>query len=275
MSWKGIKKAINRAGAQVLVTTGQVESTTDPAFDFNEKRLRALEHGLSKLEHHTRNYLNQLDVVYQAHVNLGEALLLFYGRNPADDLETAGQKAPYYELAQEYAVTLRGGTKQLHELEEPYYQTVVNPLMRFNGYYKEIDSAIKKRHRKLLDYDALRAKAKKLDQRTITEDEPAQKERESEVKATHERVVEAENIYNELNDSLKQQIPRLISHRAEYFDPSFEAFVKLQMRYFEDRYTALRKLERLVDAGTRADYERGQLDGRMDVALEKMKQLMI
>ncbi|CAG8848201.1 27645_t:CDS:2, partial [Racocetra persica] len=43
-------------------------------------------------------------------------------------------------------------------LDEPYRQTVTEPIGRFCAYFPDINDAIKKRDKKLLDYDSQRAK---------------------------------------------------------------------------------------------------------------------
>lgn len=40
--------------------------------------------------------------------------------------------------------------------------TVLEPLGRFNAYFPEVNDAIKRRQKKLLDYDAIRSKVSKL-----------------------------------------------------------------------------------------------------------------
>lgn len=271
MLWTGFKKAINRAGTTVLTTTGKIDTTHDKEFEFNEKRLHELEHTLKKLELHTRNYLAQLDVVQQGNANLSNALALFYGANPVDDPTNAGKEVILTSYSQKYAVRLRSNQQVSDELEQPYYHTVVNPIAKFNGYYKELDKVMKKRHRKLLDYDAVRSKLEKLEEK---EPEQAQDQRHQAILSeTREMYAEAESIYEDINERLKVQLPQFMNHRVQYFDPLFEAFVKCQWRYFDQCQQQMTPLKRDVDPQSRQDYEEGRGGDRLDRILDKMKLL--
>ena len=63
MSWIGIKKAINRAGTQVMLKTGHIEQTVDKEFDYQEKRYRAMETNSLKLQKNLRSYLESLRIL--------------------------------------------------------------------------------------------------------------------------------------------------------------------------------------------------------------------
>lgn len=273
MLWTGFKKAINRAGTQVLVLTGNVDKTVDYEFDFSEKRLRLMEHTLGKLENSTRNYLHQLEVIYQANSNLSKALLLFYGVNPADDVENLGKDAPIRNISQAYPIALLQDANHVESLQSPYYQSVVNPVKKFNSYYSELNKAISKRNRKLLDYDALRSKLTKLESKESDHDHAH--DDQAKLESLQEQYLQAEEVFDEINTRLKTQLPMFMSHRAGYFDPLFEAFVKLQWDYFDQRYTAMSPLVKNMDAQSRQDLEEGRANHRLDVVMDKMKQLMI
>lgn len=271
MLWNGFKKAINRAGTQVLVLTGNVDKTVDNEFDFSEKRLRLMQHTLGKLETHTRSYLHQLEVIYQANTNLSKAFLLFYGVNPAEDVENLGKDAPVHNISQAYQITLGQDKNHAESLQSSYYQSVVNPVKKFNSYYSELNKAISKRNRKLLDYDALRSKLNKLEAKEDNENH----EDHTKIDSLQEQFTEAEEVFDEINTRLKEQLPKFMSHRAGYFDPLFEAFVKLQWDYFDQRQVALSPLVKNMDAQSRQDLEEGRANHRLDVVMDKMKQLMV
>lgn len=256
MSWTGVKKAINRAGTQVLVKAGQVDVTVDTEFEFEEKRYRTMQGHSRQLHSELRHYLDTLRRLESAQLSVAKALSSFYGQ--PDEKATC--------ISQEYYGALEKAHREVAKgLEEPYNQAVLNPVARFNLYYIEIDEAIKKREHKRLDYDLLRAKVQKLADKPDSEEKFA---------GAEQQLQEAEEIYGKLNGELKHELPRFTNLRIPFFDPSFEAFVRLQMRYFHDNYEALAQVEAKLDAQTRQDYMNGTLDQLLDVCLARMRELV-
>lgn len=256
MSWTGVKKAINRAGTQVLVKAGQVDVTVDTEFEFEERRYRTMQTHSRKLHSELKHYLDTLRRLESAQLSLAKTLSSFYGDQPDEKAKS---------IAQDYFNALEKTNVEVAKaMETPYHQTVLNLVARYNLYYIEIDEAIKKREHKRLDYDALRAKVQKLIDRP--EDEEKLKDLETQQK-------DASEVYEKLNQELKHELPRFTNLRIPFFDPSFEAFARLQMRYFRENYEALSQLETKLDASTRQEYLDGTLDVRLDLCLAKMREL--
>ena len=168
--------------------------------------------------------------------------------------------------------------------------TVLEPIMRFCNYFPDINECeppppnsmssphhkppltltppgIKKRNHKLLDYDATRAKVKKLVEKP---DKDASKlpraERESEL---------AKSAYEALNDQLFNELPQLIDLRVPYLDPSFEALVKIQLRFCAEAYSRMAQVQQYLDADTREQYAQGHLDSRVEQVLAEIRDLSI
>lgn len=276
MSWTGIRKAINRAGTQVMVKTGQIEQSHDPEYEHEERRFKQMEQTLNKLHKQLQSYLESLRILANAQSNIGEALGCFYGPNmaPVD----AGAEVKYSALAHEYAAAMKHLNEQtLTELEAPYTQTVLNPVSKFNSYFVEVNDAIKKRHHKKLDYDAMKLKVKKLVEnpqtnKTLT---TVSGDYESKLEELRRQLSDAEAQFEGINAQLKQDLPKLVNLRTPFLDPLFELFVKIQMRFFNENYVHLNKLQEGLDARTREDYLNGRLEDRIDGILEKMRGLDI
>ncbi|KAF6069450.1 BAR domain family protein [Candida albicans] len=271
MSWIGIKKAINRAGTQVMLKTGHIEQTIDKEYEFQEKRYRTMEENSIKLQKNLRLYLDSLRLLTNSQINIAESLNSFYGTN--------NDKRSKY-----YATIKQLNDSCIANLENPYNQTVLNPIARFNSYYIEINEIIKKRHNKLLDYDAMKNKLRKLIENPTTNISPSMKtniiesnhnQYEEKLKIYNQELTEVESKYVEINNQLLIELPKLINHRISYFDPSFESFVKIQLRFFNENYHVLNQLQLKLDAQTRQDYIEGKLEDRIDDVLRKMKKLDI
>lgn len=262
MSWTGIKKAINRAGAQVLLKTGHIEETVDKEYEFEEKRFKFMESTSTKLQKELNHYLESLRILTSAQVNVSEVLSEFYGTKENNE---------YKNISQEYHGVMKLLDEQVvGDLEQPFNQTVLNPLGRFNSYYVEINEAIKKRNHKKLDYDAMKNKVRKLVEKP-TEDP----QYEAKLTQNKSQLSQMETTYETINEQLKDELPKLIDLRIPFLDPSFESFVKLQLRFFNENYNHLNNLQIKLDAQTREDYINGTLDEKIDDVLLKMRELNI
>jgi hypothetical protein len=145
--------------------------------------------------------------------------------------------------------------------------TVLEPISRFCAYFPDINECIKKRNNKLLDYDAMRAKVKKLVEKPdkdVTKLPRAEKEAEM-----------AKQAYEQLNDQLFTELPQLIDLRVPYLDPSFEALVKIQLRFCAEAYSRMAQVQQYLDADTREQYARGDLDNRVEQVLSEIRDLTI
>ena len=126
---------------------------------------------------------------------------------------------------------------------------------------------IKKRNHKLLDYDATRAKVKKLVEKPDKDPTKLPRaERESEL---------AKTAYEALNEPLFSDLPQLIDLRVPYLDPSFEALVKIQLRFCAEAYSRMAQVQQFLDADTREQYAQGHLDSRVEQVLGEIRELSI
>lgn len=95
------------------------------------------------------------------------------------------------------------------------------------------------------------------------------------MKNYNEELKELEDKYISVNNKLIDELPKLINLRVSYFDPSFESFVKIQLRFFNENYYVLNQLQLKLDAQTKQDYMEGKLEDRIDNVLNKMRGLDI
>jgi len=119
----------------------------------------------------------------------------------------------------------------------------------------------------MLDYDALRAKVKKLVEKP---DKDATK-----LPRTEKEVAMAKEAFEQLNEQLYSEIPQLIDLRVPYLDPSFEALVKIQLRFCAEAYSRMAQVQQYLDADTREQYAQGMLDARVEQVLEEIRTLSI
>lgn len=281
-----------------MMKTGQVEKSHDRDYDTEERRYRTMEAAGNKLQAEAKGYLdslrglllhnlhfahtygspeqrysrdalcgdlyNEAGLTHPAHtamtasqMRIAETIDAFYGDSGARDGVSRSYKQAVEDLDAETIKALDG----------PYRSTVLDPISRFTAYFPEINECIKKRNNKLLDYDALRARVRKLvdkPDKDATKLPRAEKEAEM-----------AKQAYETLNEQLYSEIPQLIDLRVPYLDPSFEALVKIQMRFCAEAYSRMAQVQQYLDADTREQYAEGHLDARVEQVLGEIRGLSI
>lgn len=257
MSWAGFKKTVNRTTTQIMMKTGQIEKTNDREYEVEERRFRTMEAAASNLQKEAKGYLDSLRAMTASQMRIAETIDAFYGDAGTRDGVSRSYKQAVEELDAETIKALDG----------PYRTTVLEPISRFCAYFPDINECIKKRNHKLLDYDSMRAKVKKLVEKPdqdVTKLPRAEKE-----------AVVAKEVYEALNDQLQTELPKLIELRVPYLDPSFEALVKIQLRFCAEAYSRMAQVQQYLDADTREQYAQGQLDSRVEQVLQEIRDLSI
>lgn len=257
MSWSGFKKAVNRAGTHVMIKTGQVEKTVDHDFDTEERRFHALEQIVLRLQREAKNYLDSLRSMSASQLRIAEAMDEFY----PDNLHKDRASKNYKHAVEDF------DTRTVKDLDEIYRTTVLDPISKFTMYFPEINAAITKRNHKLIDYDAARAKVKRLT------DKPSDDIRKLPLIEKEANIVK--EIYTSLNDQLLEELPRFIDLRVPYLDPSFEALVKIQFQFCYDGYDRMSKVQHYFTSQIKNQYTSGNLDQKIDDVLEKVRNLSI
>lgn len=63
--------------------------------------------------------------------------------------------------------------------------------------------------------------------------------------------------------------------RVPYLDPTFEALVKIQLRFCAEAYSRMAQVQQYLDASTRDQYASGDLDARVEDVLGQIRELSI
>ncbi|KAK7040094.1 BAR adaptor protein Hob3 [Paramarasmius palmivorus] len=126
------------------------------------------------------------------------------------------------------------------ELDIPYRAAISEPLGKMCAYFPVVNEHIAKRNKK------------------------AQQEHD-----------ETKEVFDMLNDQLIAELPQLLDLRVPYFDPSFEAMIRMQAKFAEEGYEKLSGVQRYFDDSVRDDYAAGQLDAQVEGVLQEMRELSI
>lgn len=162
----------------------------------------------------------------------------------------------------EYKKALEAIERESKDNLDPAYQkTVIEPLARYVSYFPEINEAIKRRNKKLLDYDQSRSKVRKLIDRP-SEDPSRLPRAEQEANMARE-------LYENLNTILVNDLPKLIDLRVPYLDPVFEALVKTELRFSQSGYEYLEGMRGALPVSMEGG------DRRVDEVLQQMRELTI
>ncbi|KAG5638319.1 hypothetical protein H0H81_000737 [Sphagnurus paluster] len=122
------------------------------------------------------------------------------------------------------------------ELDVPYQTAISEPLGKMCAYFPVVNEHIAKRNKKLLDYDSARSKLRKLI------DKPS--EDPTKLPKAQQENDEAKEVFDILNDQLIAELPQLLDLRVPYFDPSFEAMIRMQAKFAEEGYEKLSGVQR-------------------------------
>ncbi|KAG2342796.1 BAR-domain-containing protein [Suillus weaverae] len=260
MSWTGFKKSLNRAGTTVLQKTGQIERTIDREFADEESKYRAFEKECQALQRDAKQYQDAMRSMTTTQARLAETVETFYGA--ADRTSDGAMASHAFTSAVE---ELDGGIQR--ELEGPYRTTVMEPLGKMNAYFPVVNEHITKRNKKLLDFDAARSKLRKVI------DKPS--EDPTKLPKTQQEHDDAKEVFELMNDQLISELPQLLDLRIPYFDPSFEAMIRMQCKFAEEGYEKMSAVQRYFADNVRDDYAAGQLDAQVEAVLQEMRELSI
>jgi len=260
MSWSGFVKTVNRAGTTLMQKTGQVERTVDREFSDEEQRYKQFEKETIALQKESKAYLEAMRAMTAAQARLATTIDTFYG---AADRNSEGAMAGHaYKRSVD---DLDAGVGR--EFEAPYRTTVLEPVGKMASLFPVINDTISKREKKMLDYDAARSRLRKAI------DKPS--EDPNKLPKAQQENDEAKEVFDLLNEQLIHELPRLLDLRIPYFDPSFEAMIRMQVKFAEEGYEKLGGVQRYFAEHVRDDYAGGQLDSQVENVLQEMRDLSI
>ncbi|KAF8497660.1 BAR-domain-containing protein [Gautieria morchelliformis] len=260
MSWSGFKKSVSRSTTTLMQKTGQVERTIDREFADEEAKYREFEKEANQLQKDSKGFIDALRAMAAAQGRLADTIDIFYGS--ADRASDGAMAANAYKRSVD---ELEASVSS--ELEVPYRTTIQEPVGKMCAYFPIINETISKRNKKLLDYDAARSKLRKA------VDKPG--EDGIKLPKTQQEHDEAKDIFETMNQQIVGDLPQLLDLRIPYFDPSFEAMIRMQIKFAEEGYEKLGGVQRYFPDGVREDYAAGQLDAQVENALQEMKELSI
>ncbi|KXS17235.1 hypothetical protein M427DRAFT_122297 [Gonapodya prolifera JEL478] len=174
MSWSGFKKAVNRATTQVMQSTGIVEKTVDKEFDDAERNVKTLHAKFEKIHRDSKALLDSYKALSTSHTRLSAS---FAPQPPSSIYPRSSRKSLSASSASELssqddesigivAARCAEAAKEItdivdHDVTGTLNATHLNPLHRLTLLIPNIDPHLEKRRKRLLDYDAQRARVRR------------------------------------------------------------------------------------------------------------------
>jgi len=240
--------------------TGQIERTVDREFADEEARYRQFEKETQNLQKDAKAYLDAMRAMTAAQARLASTIDTFYGAAESGS-EGAMAGHAYKRAVDDLDNSIN------REFDAPYRTTVLEPVGKMCSFFPMINETITKRDKKLLDYDAARSRLRKLI------DKPS--EDPTKFPKAQQENDETKEAFDLLNDMLRAELPLLLDERIPYFDPSFEAMIRMQVKFAEEGYEKLGGVQRYFSDNVRDDYASGQLDAQVEGVLQEMRELSI
>ncbi|KAL0143389.1 hypothetical protein V8B55DRAFT_1560762 [Mucor lusitanicus] len=247
----GIKKNLNRAGTTLKQRTGGGDKTLDNEFEEELERFKSLEKKSEKLSKHAKEYIDSTRAIIASQSRLVQVMEKLYGDNAFNNAALAEYKRAIEALEKESKDNL---------VRSCLSKAVMEPLARFVSYFPEVNEAVKRRNKKLLDYDAQRSKVRKLIDKPV-EDPQRLPRAEQEANLARE-------MYENINTILINDLPKVVDLRVPYLDPVFEALVKSQLIFSQTGYEKLEGMRNYIPP-------ENENDRRVDDVLQQMRELTI
>jgi len=251
---------MNKAGTTLMQKTGQIERTVDREFADEEAKFKTFEKECQALQKDSKGYLDAMKAMTAAQTRLADTIEAFYGSS--DQTSDGAMAGHAYKRSVD---DLDGSVSR--ELDQPYRTTVSEPLGKMNAYFPIVNEHISKRNKKMIDYDAARSKLRKLI------DKPS--EDPTKLPRAQQEHDDAKEVFDMLNDQLISELPQLLDLRVPFFDPSFEAMIRMQCKFAEEGYEKMSGVQRYFSDSVRDDYAAGQLDAQVEGVLQEMRELSI
>ncbi|KAI8841843.1 hypothetical protein BJ741DRAFT_545306 [Chytriomyces cf. hyalinus JEL632] len=257
MSWKGFTKAVNRAATGVMQSIGTMEKTVDKEFDEEEKRFKILEAKVEKLHREAKGYLDAVRAMTVAQQRMAETVDHFY-----DEGGPLGYAGLQYKQAVE-----KLDEECRNELDTNCRVTVLEPLGKLIQTFPDFNEAMKKRQKKLLDYDQALSKSRKLADKPSNDPQAYPQAQAA--------TAQSKEIYDTVNNQLVAEIPKLIDLRVPYLDPTFEALVKSQLAFNQGAHHKLSEIQRAFEKAGAGTAGAEHLEGKVEGVLQQMRELSI
>ncbi|KAF7208798.1 bridging integrator 2b isoform X1 [Nothobranchius furzeri] len=225
---KRVQKSLSRAQEKVLQKLGKTMETKDEQFELCLLNLNKQQADGNRLFKDVRSYYAAVRAVHEASKRLSQTL--------KDVYETD------WEGVEDLSVITESENLLLNDHEEKLNDQVVHIMENYTSQFPEVKERVSKRNRKLVDYDSARHHLEAV--------QSAKKKDEAKVSKVEEEFNKAQNVFEEINNELREELPVLHQSRIGCYVTVFQNISNLRDVFYKEMsvlnrelYNVMKKLE--------------------------------
>ncbi|XP_044072589.1 bridging integrator 2b isoform X2 [Siniperca chuatsi] len=225
---KRVQKSLNRAQEKVLQKLGKTMETKDEQFELCFQSLNKQQIDGSRLFKDVKAYHTAVKAVHETSKRLSQTLQDIYESdwNGVEDL----------------AVITESEDLLWNDYEEKLSDQIVRTMENYTSQFPEVKERVAKRGRKLVDYDSARHHLEAL--------QIAKKKDEVKIAKAEEEFNKAQNVFEEINNELREELPVLYQSRIGCYVTVFQNISNLRDVFYKEMsvlnhelYNVMKKLE--------------------------------
>lgn len=185
-------------------------------FDREVKRLDELEEIARRLHKDCRKMTDTNNVLAKTERKLTQDLL---------PTQLCQNEVDFLSQMTDWDAALEKLEKDMADMNGNLHHTVLEPLKKFVSMFSYAREAIKKRDQSLQEFQKCQDRLTKYEERERTGQNLVK------LSASKKTLATAQNEFIQQNSGISEDIPKMIDNRTDYFQPSLEALIKLQVQY--------------------------------------------
>lgn len=225
---KRVQKSLNRAQEKVLQKLGKTMETKDEQFELCSQNLNKQQIDGSRLFKDVKAYYAAVKGMHETSKRLSQTLSDIYESD--------------WDGVKDLAVITESEDLLWNDYEEKINDQLVRTMENYTSQFPEVKERVAKRGRKLVDYDSARHHLEAL--------QGAKKKDEAKIAKAEEEFNKAQNVFEEINNELREELPVLHQSRIGCYVTVFENISNLRDVFYKEMsglnrelYNVMKKLE--------------------------------
>ncbi|KAK0152053.1 Bridging integrator 2 [Merluccius polli] len=223
-----VQKSLNRAQEKVLQKLGKTMETKDEQFEQCSQNLSKQQADGVRLSKDVKAYFTAVKAIHESSKRLSQTLKDVYESdwNGGEDLSDIIEKEDL----------------MWNDYEEKMSDQIVRTMENYTSQFPEVKERVAKRGRKLVDYDSARHHLEAL--------QGAKKKDDGKIAKADEEFNKAQNVFEELNNELREELPVLYQSRIGCYVTVFQNISNLRDVFYKEMsvlnhelYNVMKKLE--------------------------------
>lgn len=225
---KRVQKSLNRAQEKVLQKLGKTMETKDEQFEICFQNLNKQQIDGNRLFKDVKAYYAAVKTVHETSKRLSLTLGDIYESD--------------WSGVEDLTVITESEDLLWNDFEEKISDQLVRTMENYTSQFPEVKDRVAKRGRKLVDYDSARHHLEAL--------QSAKKKDEAKITKAEEEFNKAQNVFEEINNELREELPVLYQSRIGCYVTVFENISNLRDVFYKEMsvlnrelYNVMKKLE--------------------------------